>query len=68
METSIEQGDYVTHKDIILNGGLQMSVVDVNETQAKVSYVNKDGIIKEDWFDFNKLILLNKCRGGFIDL
>lgn len=67
MENNIDRGDYVTHKNINLNNGLQMSVVDISETQAKISYFDHEGVDKEEWFDFSELILVNKAKGGFID-
>ena len=70
MNDQIEPGDYVTHKtNSTINNGLMMSVEDVNETEAQVSYFrnNKDQQQISEWFRKSDLVLLHKANGGFLD-
>ena len=65
MKTNIEVGDFVLHVSGILNNGIQMIVVKISETQAKVAHFDKQGVDKEEWFDFSELLLTNKIERDF---
>ena len=65
----IEQGDQVRHTDKVINGGLIMSVIDVDNNRALCGHFlpDEDRTLKEEWFDFDQLTLVHKADGGFKD-
>lgn len=64
--SEISVGDYVKYlKDPFLNGGLEMSVVETNETEAKIGYFDNKGTHCEKWISFDDLKLIHKAQGGF---
>jgi uncharacterized protein YodC (DUF2158 family) len=66
IEQNIETGDYVRHKSRIINGGLQMTVQDVEGTNAKCThFAGEDMIATDEWFPFEQLELIRKADGGF---
>ncbi|EHQ26712.1 hypothetical protein [Mucilaginibacter paludis] len=68
MKNHIEEGDYVRHINPTINGGLQMSVLEIHENgiQAKCSHFSgAEAIHREDWFSLEDLILVTKGDGGF---
>lgn len=65
-QNEIEVGDYVTNsKRPTLNCGLRISVVEVNDTQAKISIFDGEGTHKEYWYEKADLIIMHKSEGGF---
>ena len=69
MSYQVEDGDYVIHKNQLINGGLRMLVEDISEDGlfAKCSYfVGKEPVDKIEWFPLTDLNLSQKGDGGFI--
>ena len=65
---SISTGDSVKHNNApFLNGGLPMSVVETTETEAKISYFDREGVHKEEWIRKDYLTIEYKAQGGFRD-
>jgi hypothetical protein len=64
-QQEISLGDYVVHKLLPINGGLQMSVLDISEDKAKVGFIDNEGRHKEEWFALEQLRLVNKPDGNF---
>jgi len=65
----IKEGDQVRHKDGTINGGLTMSVLEVESGKAKCPHIDpKTKDFVDDWFDLDELILVHEGDGGFIDL
>jgi uncharacterized protein YodC (DUF2158 family) len=65
---TIEEGDYVRHKNPLINGGLQMTVEDVKDDQAQCSHFGGVELVhKTDWFPFEELEIVTKADGGFIE-
>ena len=65
MKTNISKGDFVLHVRGILNNDIQMIVVDISDTHAKVAHFDKKGVDKEEWFHFSELLLTNKIEIDF---
>lgn len=68
MTEKIEPGDRVRHKNSSINGGLVMTVENVDESgqNAQCShFVGEEQIHKVDWFPVSDLILIRKTEGGF---
>lgn len=64
----VSVGDSVKHiKAPYLNGGLVMSVVETNETNAKISYFDHEGVHKEEWIRKEDLEVIFPAHGGFRD-
>jgi hypothetical protein len=61
----IVPGDIVTHKKIILNGGVGMNVINTTETQAEIDYFDSEGVNRQMWVDKSDLEIIHKVDGGF---
>ena len=60
MKEMIKKGDYVRHKNPLINGGRLICVNDINEdqTQLQCSYFfGKEEIDKLEWFSISDFIL-----------
>lgn len=69
MNKNIEAGDYVKHKNPVINGGLRMTVEDVNDDSAECShFVGAEASHKVEWFKFEDLELVQKADGGFLSM
>ena len=69
MNIKIEDGDYVRHKNPVINGGLKMAVEDVNDESAQCShFVGAESTHKVEWFKFEDLELVQKGDGGFLNM
>ena len=56
----IKPGDYVRHKNKLLNSGMPMSVVATDGQKAKCAFFEgSEAIHREAWFDFEELIIVN---------
>ena len=44
-----------------------MSVVETTETEAKISYFDREGVHKEEWIRKDYLTIAYKAQGGFRD-
>lgn len=54
--TEIKKGDQVRHKNILMNGGVPMNVIDVKSEQALCDYFEgSDMIHKQNWIDLSQL-------------
>jgi hypothetical protein len=68
MEGTIEQGDSVRHRTKTINGGLVMSVMNVNDKEALCShFVGEEAVDKQTWFPFGDLELVHKADGSFFE-
>jgi len=64
--TTIKEGDRVKHKNPLINGGLDMPVLEVSGGKALCSHLRaKDQVFTDDWFDLDNLILIQEGDGGF---
>lgn len=62
----ISVGDYVKiNNEPLLNGGLEMSVVETNGSEAKIAYFDHEGVHCEKWISIDDLTLIHKAQGGF---
>ena len=62
----IREGDRVRHKTRVINGGLDMPVLEVEGDKALCSHFHpKDATLKGDWFSLNQLELVHSSDGGF---
>jgi hypothetical protein len=64
--TTIKEGDRVRHKHPLINGGLDMPVLEVSNGMALCSHLRaKDLAFVDDWFKLEDLILVSEGDGGF---
>ena len=62
----IKEGDRVRHKDVLINGGLDMPVLEVQNDLAMCNYLDpKDKAFKDAWFKVVDLVLVHEGDGGF---
>ncbi|WP_316817300.1 hypothetical protein [Pedobacter nyackensis] len=68
MENLIEAGDRVRHKNPLINGGLETTVIDAENGKALCGYFDQELTHKESWFEFSDLHLISKSDGSFFDM
>lgn len=62
----IQEGDKVRHKTIIMNGGLAMNVLKIENGKALCEHFEgPDGIHKQTWVDLSELEVIIYGDGGF---
>lgn len=62
----IKEGDRVKHKNPLINGGLDMPVLEVNDNKALCTHLRaKDQAFVDVWFDLENLTLHSEGNGGF---
>jgi hypothetical protein len=63
---TIKEGDRVRHKHPLINGGLDMPVLEVEGGKALCTHLRpKDAVFVDDWFDLENLVLVSEGNGGF---
>ena len=63
---AIKTGDQVKHKHQIINGGLAMNVLEIENEQALCDYFEGVEMIdKQKWFDIKDLEIVIYGDGGF---
>lgn len=64
--TPIKEGDRVRHKTASVNGGLGMSVLEVNQNKALCDhFAGAEGTNIQTWFDISDLRVTKYGDGGF---
>jgi hypothetical protein len=64
--TMIKEGDRVRHSNPLINGGLDMPVLAVEDGKALCTHLRaKDRAFVDDWMDLKNLSLVSEGEGRF---